>query len=48
MARAGYSAQQAIEKVYENYDQLSVSKLIKKIRDDEKDGGHPELRSFRN
>ena len=44
MVRTCYSAQQLIDKIYEIYCQLCVSNLNKKIRDDERDGGHPESR----
>ena len=44
MILSGYSAQQAVDKIYEVYGQVFVTEVIKKLRRDEKEGGHNELR----
>jgi hypothetical protein len=42
--RAGYSAENACDKIYESYGaSLSVSAIIKRIKEDRQHGGHPNL-----
>ena len=44
--RAGHSAERAIDLIYRVYGaSLSVTKIIKKMIDDKKIGGHPALRT---
>ena len=40
---AGYTSDVAIDKIYSVYGALSVTKIIKRIRNDEPNGGHPQL-----
>eukprot|EP00957_Ditylum_brightwellii_P011005 834341-Ditylum_brightwellii.AAC.1 len=44
MVHAGYSAQQAIDKIYDLYGQLFLTEITKKLREDKKHGGHIDLR----
>ena len=44
MILAGYSAQQAIGKIYEVYGQISVTGIINRLRQDEMAGGNIQLR----
>ena len=44
MILAGYSAQQAIVKIYEVYGQISVTGIINRLRQDEMAGGNIQLR----
>lgn len=45
MVRGGYVAETAIDKIYEVYGRgLSVTEIIKRLRVDERHGGHPDLR----
>ncbi len=39
----GNSAQQAITNIYDVYGHISVTKIIERIREDEKNGGNNEL-----
>ena len=44
MIRSGYTSDTAIDKIYSVYStRLSVTKILQKIRDDKRIGGHPEL-----
>jgi hypothetical protein len=43
MIQSGYTADSAIDKIYTVYCPLSVTKIIKQIRNDEPNGGHPQL-----
>ena len=43
MIRSGYTADSAIDKIYTVYGPLSVTKIIKQIRNDEPNGGVPQL-----
>jgi hypothetical protein len=46
MVRAGHSADRAIDLIYRAYgSNLSVTKIIKKMIEDKKRGGHPALRT---
>ena len=45
MIRAGYTAERACDKIYSVYgDRLPISKIIKLMISDKKDGGHVALR----
>ena len=44
MILAGYSAQQAIDKIYEVYGQISVTGIINRLRQDDMAGGNIQLR----
>eukprot|EP00957_Ditylum_brightwellii_P093904 7151471-Ditylum_brightwellii.AAC.1 len=44
MVHAGYSAQHAIDKIYDVYGWLSVTEITKKLREDKKHSGHIDLR----
>ncbi len=43
LVRAGHTAQVAIDNIYDVYGNLTVSKLISKLRQDNQNGGHPRL-----
>jgi hypothetical protein len=45
LIRAGYTADVAIDKMYKAYgERLSVTKIILAMINDQKNGGHPQLR----
>ena len=46
MIRYGYTYQTAIDKIYEIYraEDGSVTKILRRIREDKRNGGHRELR----
>jgi hypothetical protein len=45
MIRSGYSAQTAIDKIYEVYStRHSVTKILRLMKSDKRRGGHPDLR----
>mmetsp|Transcript_1837 Transcript_1837/g.5364 ORF Transcript_1837/g.5364 Transcript_1837/m.5364 type:complete len:128 (-) Transcript_1837:56-439(-) len=44
MVRGGATAQVAIDKIYEVYGKLNVSAMTSAMRQDEKNGGHQQLR----
>ena len=47
MIRAGHTAERAIDLIYTAYGaNLSVTKIIQKMIDDKKSGGHPTLRTL--
>ena len=44
LVRAGYTAETAVDKIYDTYGQdQSVTKIIKRMLDDRRGGGHPNL-----
>jgi pilus assembly protein TadC len=44
LVRAGYTAETAIERIYNTYGQnQSVTKIIKRMLADKRGGGHPNL-----
>ena len=44
LIRAGYTAETAVQKIYDTYGQdQSVTKIIKRMLDDRRGGGHPNL-----
>ena len=44
MVRGGVPAQVAIDRIYEVYGRLNVSAMVKAMRQDERHGGHQQLR----
>ena len=48
MVRHGYTHNTAIDKIYAVYPSQNVTEILRKIRTDRKNGGHPELRGFVN
>jgi hypothetical protein len=43
LIQAGHTADSAIDKIYNVEGAISVTKIIRKICNDESNGGHPEL-----
>jgi hypothetical protein len=43
MIWSSYTADSVIDKIYTIYGPLSITKIIKQIRNDEPNGGHPQL-----
>jgi hypothetical protein len=43
LARSGYTAQTAIDKIYDVYGQTTVTRIIERMRHDATGGGHPAL-----
>ena len=47
MVRQGYSADSAIDKIYDVYGRsTSVTKIIKRLQEDKKNGGNDALREI--
>jgi hypothetical protein len=44
MVRAGFTAQVAVDKIYQVYGHITVTQIIDRMRGDAAGGGHPELR----